>query len=90
MMYSIIPEANWPIKCYCDIERYLVLAIKNLSLTQGYPVQPCSIAAKRTRARDPAARKADSAKLPARYGIANGPQGRIPAFSSCSLTAAPR
>ena len=54
-MYSIIPAANGPIKYYCNSERYLALAMKNLSLTEGYPVQTCSMAAKRKRARDPAA-----------------------------------
>ena len=54
MMYSIITAANWPLKCYCNSERYLASAMKSLSMMDDYQVQPCSIAAKRRRARDPA------------------------------------
>jgi hypothetical protein len=39
MMYSIMPAANGPIKCYCSSERYLALAMKTLSLRDGYLVQ---------------------------------------------------
>jgi len=51
MMYSIMPAANGPIKCYCNSERYLALVMKHLSLRDGYQVRPCSMAAKRSRAR---------------------------------------
>ena len=55
MMYSIIIAANRPFKCHYNSARYLALAMKNLSLTDGYPVQPFSMAAKRKRVRDAAA-----------------------------------
>ena len=37
MMYSTILAANGPIQCYYNSERYLSLAMKNLSLLDGYP-----------------------------------------------------
>ena len=83
-MYSIIPAANGPIKCYRNSERYSALAMEHLSLAEGYPVQPCSIAAKRNRA-GPSGLKSrfmSSAKLPVKGGIANSPQVR------CRLQAA--
>ena len=49
-MYSIVSSADGPIKCRYNSERYLALEMKNLSLAEGYPVQPCSMAAKRKRA----------------------------------------
>ena len=55
MMYSIIPAANGPIKCCCNSERYLALAMKHVSLTDSYLGPACTMAAKRKRARDPAA-----------------------------------
>ena len=54
MMYSITQVANGQTIYYCNSELYLASAIKRLSLTQGYPVKPCSMVAKRNRARDPA------------------------------------
>ena len=39
-MYSIIPAPNGPIQYHCYSERYLASAMKNLSLTEDYPVQP--------------------------------------------------
>jgi hypothetical protein len=38
-MYSIITKANWPIKSYCNSERYWALAMKHLSLTDGCTVR---------------------------------------------------
>ena len=40
MMYSIVSEANGPIKYHCNSDRYLALAVKNLSPAEGHPVQP--------------------------------------------------
>ncbi len=40
MKYSIIPEARGPIKCHGNGELYFALEMENLSLTDGYPVQP--------------------------------------------------
>ena len=54
MTYSIIMAAKRPIKYYCNSKWYLALAMQHLSLTEGYQGQPCSMAAKRRRARDPA------------------------------------
>ncbi len=51
MKYLVVSEAGQPIKCQCNGELYLALAMENLSLTDGYQVQPCSMAAKRKRAR---------------------------------------
>ena len=40
MKYSMIPEAGGPIKRHCNGELYLALEMENLSLTDGYAVQP--------------------------------------------------
>ena len=40
MKYLVVSEADRPIKCQCNGELYLALAMENLSLTDGYQVQP--------------------------------------------------
>ncbi len=40
MKYSIISEADGPVKCHGNGALYLALEMENLSLTDGYPVQP--------------------------------------------------
>ena len=68
MKYSIIPEADRPIKCHCNAELYLALEMENLSLTDGYPVQPVPWR-QSVNARDASRWKSQfmrSAKLPVR------------------------
>ncbi len=76
MKYSIIPEADGPIKCHCNGELYLALEMENLSLTEGYPVQPVPWR-QSVNARDAGRLKSQfmrSAKLPVRDGAAGSPQ----------------
>ena len=40
MKYLVVSEADRPIKCQCNGELYLALEMENLSLTDGYQVQP--------------------------------------------------
>ena len=75
MKYSTIPEADWPLKCRCNGALYLALEIDNLSLTDGYPVQPAPWR-QSVNARDVGRLKSQfmrSAKLPARDGAADSP-----------------
>ncbi len=76
MKYSIIPEADGPIKCHCNGELYLALEMENLSLTEGYPVQPVPWR-QSANAREAGRLKSQfmrSAKLPVRDGAAGSPQ----------------
>ncbi len=40
MKYLVVSEAGQPIECQCNGELYLALAMENLSLTDGYQLQP--------------------------------------------------
>jgi len=40
MKYLVVSEAGQPIKSQCNGELYLALEMENLSLTDGYQVQP--------------------------------------------------
>ena len=77
MKYLVVSEADRPIKCQCNGELYLALAMENLSLTDGYQVQPVPWR-QSVNARDAGRLKSQfmrSAKLPIRDGAAGSPQG---------------
>ena len=76
MKYLLVSEADRPIKCQCNGELYLALAMENLSLTDGYQVQPVPWR-QSVNARDAGRLKSQfmrSAKLPIRDGAAGSPQ----------------
>jgi len=76
MKYLVVSEADRPIKCQCNGELYLALEMENLSLTDGYQVQPVPWR-QSVNARDAGRLKSQfmrSAKLPVRDGAAGSPQ----------------
>ena len=76
MKYLVVSEADRPIKCQCNGELYLALEMENLSLTDGYQVQPVPWR-QSVNARDAGRLKSQfmrSAKPPIRDGAAGSPQ----------------
>src|SRR5271157_2606424 len=72
MKYLLVSEAARPIKCQCNGELYLALEMENLSLTDGYQVQPVPWR-QSVNARDAGRLKSRfmrGAKLPIRDGAA--------------------
>ena len=91
MKYSIIPEADVPIKCHCNGELYFALQMENLSPMDDYQVKPVP-GRQSTNARDAGCLKsqfARSAKRPVGDDAAGSPNGSkrpIAAYVSRSTT----
>jgi hypothetical protein len=76
MKYFNVSEANGPIECHCNSERYLASEMEDLSLADVGAVQAVPWR-QGVSARDAGGLKKRlmrSAKLPERDGIANSPQ----------------
>jgi hypothetical protein len=78
MKYSLVSEANGPIECHCNSERYLAFEMEDQSLMDGFLVQPVpwrqSVSA--GDAGGLKSRFMRSATLQVRDGIANSAQVR--------------
>ncbi|MGO9484551.1 MAG: hypothetical protein ACLPX9_08200 [Rhodomicrobium sp.] len=87
MKYSIISEADGPVKCHCNGELYWALEMENLSLTDGYPVQPVPWR-QSLNARDAGCLKSQfmsSAKLPVKETVPPAARNSAPRLSLPNL-----